>query len=181
MYKWADENQDLDGSKGESNTEKSEPYFILSKDNSIAVGGGDHFAIWLDGNFRYGSSLPCQTFRSPQLSSQPQFLCHELEVWGFEMVTDDENEENVELFSQREKLKQQRNRNHPLLKIHTYKDLHTHTNTITTHTHDLDSSPTKMNVYLNADVPTSVRKSIRISTLPENNESTGPQQNDGIG
>lgn len=58
-------------------------YFMLAKHDYIAIGGGDHFALWLDSSFRDGQSLPCLTFDSPSLSKRPHFKCTELEVWAF--------------------------------------------------------------------------------------------------
>eukprot|EP00823_Brevimastigomonas_motovehiculus_P004192 TRINITY_DN2698_c0_g1_i1.p1 TRINITY_DN2698_c0_g1~~TRINITY_DN2698_c0_g1_i1.p1 ORF type:complete len:281 (-),score=49.52 TRINITY_DN2698_c0_g1_i1:374-1216(-) len=63
-------------------TEKN-TYFLLGRDEFIACGGGDHFSLWLDANFRNGSSLHCSTFDSPSLSSTPEFKCYHVEVWGF--------------------------------------------------------------------------------------------------
>lgn len=58
-------------------------FFQLASRDSLAIGGGDHFALWLDDSFRKGQSKPCQTFGSPCLSSEEEFRCHELEVWSF--------------------------------------------------------------------------------------------------
>jgi hypothetical protein len=58
-------------------------FFQLARDDGIAIGGGNHFGIWLDSNLRNGSSLECQTFDSPSLSSQMDFRCMALELWAF--------------------------------------------------------------------------------------------------
>ena len=57
-------------------------YYQLAKNEHIALGGGDRFALWLDSAFRDGTSGPCSTFDSPTLSKRQQFKCYELEVWG---------------------------------------------------------------------------------------------------
>lgn len=59
-------------------------YFVLAKNDFIAIGGGSNFAIWLDQSFRKGSSLPCDTFDSPELSKTGDFTCMDLEVYGFD-------------------------------------------------------------------------------------------------
>lgn len=50
---------------------------------SLSLGGGSHFAIWLDGDLHNGTSGTCETFGSPCLSSAPEFRIEQLEVWGF--------------------------------------------------------------------------------------------------
>ncbi len=62
---------------------ESNSYFVLSKDKFLAIGGGDHFAIWLDQNFRDGSSMSCVTFNSPPLASTQEFKVFNVECWGF--------------------------------------------------------------------------------------------------
>lgn len=59
-------------------------FFQLATRDAIAVGGGDHFALWLDDALRNGNSRHCDTFNSPCLSSKENFRCIELEVWSFE-------------------------------------------------------------------------------------------------
>ena len=50
---------------------------------SLSLGGGSHFALWLDGDLHNGTSGTCETFGSPCLSSTPEFRIKQLEVWGF--------------------------------------------------------------------------------------------------
>ena len=57
-------------------------YYQLAKNEHIALGGGERFALWLDSAFRDGTSGPCSTFDSPTLSKRAQFKCYELEVWS---------------------------------------------------------------------------------------------------
>jgi TLD len=58
-------------------------FFALGKYDCIALGGGNNFAIWLDSTLQRGNSMACETFNNPQLSSQPDFQCYGVEVWGF--------------------------------------------------------------------------------------------------
>ena len=55
-------------------------------DKSIGLGGGTHgrFGIYLTDDFIRGSSSKSQTFYNEVLSSEPDFICANLEVWGFE-------------------------------------------------------------------------------------------------
>jgi hypothetical protein len=65
------------------NWTKANSYFALARDDCIALGGGDHFAIWLDAKLQRGQSLSSETFGNPTLSSSPDFDVYEIEVWGF--------------------------------------------------------------------------------------------------
>lgn len=58
-------------------------YFQFGAADSIAVGGGDHFALYLDNELQYGISGPCTTFGSPCLASRDEFEIVQVEVWGF--------------------------------------------------------------------------------------------------
>jgi len=59
-------------------------YFIYSKEDTIAVGGGSgKFALWLDKDLLQGSSAPCDTFLNSTLSYQEDFKPVIVEVWGF--------------------------------------------------------------------------------------------------
>lgn len=58
-------------------------YYQLAKSDQLAIGGGNHFSIWLDQYVRAGQSLPCDTFSSPVLSKQSHFTCINMEVWAF--------------------------------------------------------------------------------------------------
>lgn len=52
--------------------------------SSLAMGGGGAFAWSLDEELLHGSSGPCDTFASPQLSAAAQFHCAKLEVWALQ-------------------------------------------------------------------------------------------------
>lgn len=59
-------------------------YFIYSKEDTIALGGGSgKFALWLDRDLAQGSSAPCDTFLNSTLSYQEDFKPTVVEVWGF--------------------------------------------------------------------------------------------------
>lgn len=57
-------------------------YFLFCTQESLAVGGGGHFAIWIDSDFCWGNSGNCETFDSPCLASSEDFHCVHVEVWG---------------------------------------------------------------------------------------------------
>ena len=56
-------------------------YFQFSSPDSLALGGGGHFAIWLDTDLMYGHSGICDTFGSPTLSNKDEFAIQRLELW----------------------------------------------------------------------------------------------------
>ena len=57
-------------------------YFLFCTQESLAVGGGGHFAIWIDSDLSWGNSGVCETFDSPCLASSEDFHCVHVEVWG---------------------------------------------------------------------------------------------------
>ncbi|GJQ08340.1 hypothetical protein GpartN1_g3277.t1 [Galdieria partita] len=65
VYRWSSENHS----------------FQLSNMDFLAIGGGKHFAIWIDSDFVSGTSGECDTFHSPTLCSHREFTCHILEAW----------------------------------------------------------------------------------------------------
>lgn len=56
-------------------------HFQLASVDSIAMGGGGHFGLWLDEAFEFGSSGPCETYDSPRLSSEDSFRVIRVEFW----------------------------------------------------------------------------------------------------
>ena len=74
----ADDDDEAESTLGNSGA----GYYQLARNEHIALGGGERFALWLDSAFRDCTSGPCSTFDSPTLSKRPQFKCYELEVWG---------------------------------------------------------------------------------------------------
>lgn len=58
-------------------------YFVLASEDSVALGGGGHFAVYLDRDLFRGSSGECATFASPCLAEAEDFDCVALELWCF--------------------------------------------------------------------------------------------------
>lgn len=81
---------------------QSNSYFMLSKSDHFEMGAGFvlfflnlfillfiHFyffrpGIWIDQDFSEGFSRASSTFRSPSLSSSPDFVCTVFEAWSFD-------------------------------------------------------------------------------------------------
>ncbi len=57
-------------------------YFMYSTDECIAVGGGGHFALWLDEDLLCGNSATSATFENACLSPSKVFQILSIEVWG---------------------------------------------------------------------------------------------------
>ncbi|MBA0793948.1 hypothetical protein Gohar_018324 [Gossypium harknessii] len=58
-------------------------YFTLCSTEFLAIGGGGHFALYLDGELLNGSSSFSETYRNPCLASSKDFEVKEVELWGF--------------------------------------------------------------------------------------------------
>ncbi|KAE7998088.1 hypothetical protein FH972_002666 [Carpinus fangiana] len=58
-------------------------YFTLCSTNSLAIGGGGHFALYLDGDLLNGSSSVSETYGNPCLAHSKDFEVKEVELWGF--------------------------------------------------------------------------------------------------
>ncbi|KAE8676576.1 TLD-domain containing nucleolar protein isoform 2 [Hibiscus syriacus] len=58
-------------------------YFTLCSTEFIAVGGGGHFALYLDSDLLNGSSLFSETYGNPCLAFSEDFEVKEIELWGF--------------------------------------------------------------------------------------------------
>ena len=61
----------------------SNSHFQLAYHDSIAMGGGGHFGLWLDEAFEYGSSGRCETYDNQPLASEgaESFRVIRVEVW----------------------------------------------------------------------------------------------------
>ena len=57
-------------------------YFMLGKDDGLAVGGGGNFGLWLDAEFDSGTSAPCATFNNDCLASGKSFHCLDVQCFG---------------------------------------------------------------------------------------------------
>lgn len=58
-------------------------YFVLCSNDSLALGGGGHFALYLDGDLLRGSSGYCETFGNSCLAHTEDFELKDVELWGF--------------------------------------------------------------------------------------------------
>jgi len=56
-------------------------HFQLAQHDSMAMGGGGHFGLWLDEAFEYGSSGPCTTYGNLPLGSDESFRILRVEIW----------------------------------------------------------------------------------------------------
>ncbi|OMP04102.1 TLDc [Corchorus olitorius] len=58
-------------------------YFTLCSSEFLAIGGGGHFALYLDGDLLNGSSSFSETYGNPCLACSEDFEVKEVELWGF--------------------------------------------------------------------------------------------------
>ncbi|CAK7334635.1 unnamed protein product [Dovyalis caffra] len=58
-------------------------YFTLCSSDYLAIGGGGHFALYLDGDLLNGSSSVSETYGNPCLAHSENFEVKEVELWGF--------------------------------------------------------------------------------------------------
>eukprot|EP00667_Euglena_gracilis_P002908 EG_transcript_2917 len=61
-------------------------FFVFSMDTKLGIGGGTHFAIFLEDSLAQGTTGSCETFQCPPLVSNcdeltADFTIHSLEVW----------------------------------------------------------------------------------------------------
>ncbi len=56
---------------------------MLANHGGLAMGGGGHFGLMIDGELHRGSSDACATFGSHALAGHKAFNVVDLEVWGF--------------------------------------------------------------------------------------------------
>jgi len=62
-------------------------YFTLCSTDSLALGGGGHFALYLDGDLLHGSSSSSETFGNSCLAHTEDFELKDVELWGFAYAT----------------------------------------------------------------------------------------------
>lgn len=58
-------------------------FFTLCSNEFLAIGGGGHFALYLDGDLSCGSSSVSETYGNPCLAHSEDFKVKEVELWGF--------------------------------------------------------------------------------------------------
>ncbi|CAI9109438.1 OLC1v1009262C3 [Oldenlandia corymbosa var. corymbosa] len=58
-------------------------YFTLCSTEYLALGGGNHFALYLDGDLLSGSSSASDTYGNSCLAHTQDFEVKEVELWGF--------------------------------------------------------------------------------------------------
>ncbi|XP_066319573.1 oxidation resistance protein 1-like [Miscanthus floridulus] len=58
-------------------------YFTVCSTDYMALGGGGHFALYLDADLLTGSSSNSETFNNGCLSHSPDFSVKDVELWGF--------------------------------------------------------------------------------------------------
>ena len=58
-------------------------HYIMAARDSLGLGGGGMFGLWLDTNLAYGSSNTSSTFGNPCLASSEDFEIVAVEIWGF--------------------------------------------------------------------------------------------------
>ena len=63
-----------------SQSSRRNDYFMFSTKDCLAVGGGGHFALWLDEDLIHGNSTCCETFENDTLSGSENFQVMSLEV-----------------------------------------------------------------------------------------------------
>lgn len=66
-------------------------YFTLCSTEYLALGGGNHFALYLDHDLLNGSSLASETYDNSCLSHTQDFEVKEIELWGFVYASEYEN------------------------------------------------------------------------------------------
>lgn len=59
-------------------------YYVLAMSDSLALGGGSHFALHIDSELLHGSSGECDTFGSSCLANSEEFVLKHVELWGFD-------------------------------------------------------------------------------------------------
>ena len=70
----------------ENTRAKRNDYFMYTTADCIAVGGGGHFALWLDEDLLYGESSKSTTFGNDSLSGESQvFQILTMEIWHMQM------------------------------------------------------------------------------------------------
>ena len=56
-------------------------FFMLVAHDSVGIGGGPHFALWLDSDLLHGHTGTCATFGCPSLAGSEDFKVKAIELW----------------------------------------------------------------------------------------------------
>ena len=62
--------------------DKNNYLFQSGSSTSLSIGGGSHFALWIDEALQNGTSGFCETFNSQRLSSEASFRIRAVECVG---------------------------------------------------------------------------------------------------
>eukprot|EP00753_Platysulcus_tardus_P018671 PLAT7004.17.p1 GENE.PLAT7004.17~~PLAT7004.17.p1 ORF type:complete len:996 (-),score=480.57 PLAT7004.17:130-3096(-) len=62
---------------------KKNSFYMLAGEDSLGMGGGGGFSLYLDADLYCGSSAACETFDSPALVTGEDFQVAAIELWGF--------------------------------------------------------------------------------------------------
>lgn len=62
-------------------------YYTLCSPDFLALGGGLHFALYLDNDLLNGSSAASETYGNPCLALSQDFEVKEVELWGFALTS----------------------------------------------------------------------------------------------
>lgn len=68
-------------------THKNNYFQLGNARRGLAMGGGGHFGLMLDGELHRGSSDTCATFDNQPLAGRKTFSAADVEVWGFQSTT----------------------------------------------------------------------------------------------
>ncbi|CAK4084241.1 unnamed protein product [Aphanomyces euteiches] len=60
-------------------------YFQLCNEESLVMGGGNSFGLYLDADLVHGTTGKCDTYSSEPLVPGENFACTHVEVWGYTM------------------------------------------------------------------------------------------------
>lgn len=61
-------------------------YYVLATSDALALGGGSHFALYLDAELLHGSSGECETYGCSCLANNEEFVLKHVELWGFDLT-----------------------------------------------------------------------------------------------
>ena len=59
-------------------------YFQLAQSDSLGIGGGSNYALWIDEDFTRGVSGYCETYDSECIASGEEFDVLNVEIWSID-------------------------------------------------------------------------------------------------